>query len=75
MVTKSRKNASKKKIKTLNLKKETVRNLTGREAKKVKGGVLDLSLVGAGTGSNGSIKNIRNLSRGIRYTGGCKNRL
>jgi len=38
MVTKAKKSGNKKKVKVLNLKKETVRNLRGGEAKKVMGG-------------------------------------
>ena len=38
MVSKSKKETGKKKIKVLNLNKETVKNLTNDEAKRVKGG-------------------------------------
>ncbi len=40
----------KKKIKALNLKKETVKNLTNAEANRVKGGLITISLVGVRSG-------------------------
>ena len=45
MVTKSKKGnvGSKKKVKVLSLKKETVKNLVGAERKRIKGGALGLS--------------------------------
>ena len=47
MVTKTRKkSAGKKKVKVLNLEKETVKDLTGEQSKRVKGGIISLSLVG-----------------------------
>ena len=48
MVSKPKKQdaGKKKKIKMLNLKKETVKDLTGEQAKRVKGGLIGLSLVG-----------------------------
>ena len=48
MVSKNRtENArKKKKIKVLNLDKETVEDLTGEQTKQIKGGLIGLSLVG-----------------------------
>jgi len=48
MVSKSKKEhaGKKKKIKVLNLEKETVKDLTGEQKKGVKGGLIGLSLVG-----------------------------
>jgi natural product precursor len=50
MVSKAKKEnaGKKKKIKVLNLNKETVKNLTDNETKDVKGGAISLSLVGGG---------------------------
>ena len=51
MVTKNktRKKAAKKsRVKTLNLKRETIKNLSGREQKKIKGGG------GLGSGTTGT---------------------
>jgi hypothetical protein len=36
----------KKKIKVLNLDKDTVKDLTGEQTKQIKGGLIGLSLVG-----------------------------
>ncbi len=48
MVAKPKKEnaGKKKKIKVLNLDKETVKDLTGEQTKRVKGGLIGLSLVG-----------------------------
>jgi len=39
MVTKAKKAAAKKKVKVLNLKKETIKNLTRAETARIKGGI------------------------------------
>lgn len=50
MVTKTKKQRGEKgkkgKIKVLNLDKETVKDLTSEQTKRVKGGLIGLSLVG-----------------------------
>ena len=53
MVSKPKKaNAGKKKkIKVLNLNKESVKDLTSDQTKRVKGGIIGLSLVGGRSGS------------------------
>ncbi len=52
MVSKSKKEnvGKKKKIKVLNLNKESVKNLTSEHAKGVKGGKIGLSLIGVRSG-------------------------
>ena len=53
MVSRTKKQSAgkKKKIKVLTLKKDTVKDLTGPEARKVKGGIIGLlSLVGVRSG-------------------------
>jgi hypothetical protein len=53
MVSKSKKEnaGKKKKIKVLNLNKESVKDLTSDQTKRVKGGLISLSLVGGRSGS------------------------
>ena len=53
MVSKSKKEKAgrKKKIKVLNLNKESVKDLTSDQTKRVKGGIIGLSLVGGRSGS------------------------
>ena len=48
MVTKTRKESANKKmkVKVLNLKKETVKSLSSKESRDVKGGANDLTLAG-----------------------------
>ena len=55
MVTKSRKPSpgKKKKVKVLSLKKETIKNLTGTEAKRVRGGTVNLTLDCSARGPGG----------------------
>ena len=55
MVPKNRKErAGKKKVKVLNLDKETVKDLTGEQTKRVKGGIVGLSLVGGSVPQSGA---------------------
>jgi hypothetical protein len=53
MVSKSKKEhaGKKKKIKVLNLNKESVKDLTSDQTKRVKGGIIGLSLLGGRSGS------------------------
>lgn len=62
MVTKSRKaSAGKKKIKVLNLKKETVKDLGGAERKRVKGGVV-ATAVSCRAGSLGAVPTVGQIT-------------
>ena len=69
MVTKSKKEdaGKKKKIKVLNLKKETVKNLTDDESKRGKGGTTQC-LIGARVPQPGSVSYVKFESVGGQST-------
>ena len=70
MVTKSRKAnpGKKKKVKVLSLKKETVKDLTSNEEKRVKGGTAYYYRSKAGYGTD-SVISVTSGSKGISSVG------
>jgi hypothetical protein len=64
MVSKPKKEnaAKKKKLKVLNLKKESVKDLTGKDAKGIKGGLVGLSLVGVRSQSGSVVRSRHTLA-------------
>ena len=63
MVSKPKKGqpGKKKKIKVLNLNRESVKDVTGTDAKRIKGGLVGLSLVG-GRSESGSVLRSRHTA-------------